>query len=232
VNGEPVNGEPVNGEPANGEPVNNRNIPSDVFDNYLFADENYLIVKDPKHTNEYYHYTIWSKNNITNINDMNNDSFENLKKFVGEVTKLNLFINEKKYFTYPPTRDRLHLHIVPKDYISHRPINELYNFEEFDQIVINLEFIYNINKQKENSIKLELQFNIGIIVLTNFYNLEKINLIKESDNLDYIIIIRNKYQENFIETLILNNKLINVHLISKNLNNYWEFIKYDKLLFL
>ena len=209
-----------------------RDIPYDVFDNYLFADENYLIVKDPKHSNQCYHYTIWSKNKITDITNLNMNDVENLKNFINEVTKLNLFINEKKYFTYPPTHNRLHLHIVPKDFVSYRSLNELYYFEELDQIFINIRLIHNINKQKENSINLELRFNIGIIVLTNIFNLEKINLIKESYNLDYIVIIRNKHEENFIENLILNNKLINVHLISKNLNDYWKIIKHDKLIFL
>ncbi len=209
-----------------------RDIPFDVFDNNLFSDENYLIVKDPKHSNDCYHYTIWCKNKIINIIDLNSNEIENLKKFIYEIEKLNLYINEKKYFTYPPTRDRLHLHIVPKDYISYRPYNELYDFDEIDLIFKNIEFIKNINKQKENSIKLELRFNIGIIVLTNFNNLEKINLIKEIECINYIVIIRNKYEDIFVENLILNNKLINVHLISKNLNNYWELIKYDKLIFL
>jgi hypothetical protein len=238
VNNEQVNNDQFNNNQVNNEQVNNdqltneQGIPPDVFYNYLFADENYLIVKDPKHTNECYHYTIWSKNEIINIFDINNNCLENLNKFVDKVTELNLFDNDKKYFTYPPTHNRLHLHIVPKNYISYRPKNELYDFEEFGQIFINIGFIYNINKQKENSINLELRFNLGIIVLTNFYNLEKLSLIKESENLDYIIIIRNKHTDNFIETLILNNKLINVHLISKNLNNYFKIIKYDKLVFL
>ena len=81
--------------------------------------------------------------------------------------------------------------------MSYRSESELYNFEELNQIFINIKLIYNINKQKENSIKLEIRFNIGIIVLTNFINLENINLIKESDIIDYIIVIRNKHEENF-----------------------------------
>ena len=62
INDEQINDEQINDEQINDEQINDnifntksikpeKDIPSDVFNNYLFADKNYLIVKDPKHSN-------------------------------------------------------------------------------------------------------------------------------------------------------------------------------------
>jgi hypothetical protein len=48
-------------------------IPDDVFVDFIYKDENYVLVKDPKHNNDIFHYTIWSLNeNMNDINDLVN----------------------------------------------------------------------------------------------------------------------------------------------------------------
>ena len=49
------------------------------------------------------------------------------------------------YFNYPPTHNRLHLHIVPDNYVSHRPLDNLYYINDINDI----DGIYeNIKKNK------------------------------------------------------------------------------------
>ena len=45
-----------------------KRIPYDIFINFIYKDENYILVKDPKHTDNVFHYTIWCLNeNMNNI---------------------------------------------------------------------------------------------------------------------------------------------------------------------
>ncbi len=209
-----------------------KNIPQDVYINNIYSDDNFIFVIDPKHSFDSFHYTVWSKSNIENILQIDKNLILNLKNFITNIDNLKLYKDDKKYFTFPPTFNRLHLHIVPINYISYRQLEELYDYEEIDQIYNNIQLINNINKQKDNSIKLELKFNIGIIIISDNKHINQINYLKEKHNFDYLVVIRKKSSDEFIENLIQNYKSINVHLLSNNLNNYHKFIKHDKLILL
>ena len=113
-----------------------KDIPADVFINYIYKDENYVLVKDPKHTDNIFHFTIWSlKENMKDINDLTVQEIICLDNFINKIKEFNYFNNEKMYFTYPPTHNRLHLHILPKKYVSYRPLNELFNYKEIYSIL-------------------------------------------------------------------------------------------------
>lgn len=45
-------------------------VPLDIYINYLYSNNNFILVKDPKHTLNDFHYTIWSKNNIKNFTEL------------------------------------------------------------------------------------------------------------------------------------------------------------------
>lgn len=116
-----------------------KGIPDDVFINYIYKDDNYVLVKDPKHNDNTFHFTIWSlKENMNDINDLTQDEIKYLDNFIKKIKLLNLFSNEKMYFTYPPTHNRLHLHILPKYYVSYRPLKELFSYEETYKILNRL----------------------------------------------------------------------------------------------
>jgi hypothetical protein len=113
-----------------------KGMPDDVFSNYICKDENYVLVKDPKHNDDYFHYTIWCLNeNMNDINDLTNEEINKMDKFIKKIKEKNYFNNEKMYFTYPPTHIRLHLHIVSKHYISYRSVNELFFYDEIYKIL-------------------------------------------------------------------------------------------------
>ena len=42
-------------------------IPNDVFEKYIYKDSNFILVEDPKHSQNSFHYTIWSIREIKNI---------------------------------------------------------------------------------------------------------------------------------------------------------------------
>ena len=111
-------------------------MPEDVFVNFLYKDENFIFVKDPKHNDNIFHYTIWSLNeNMNDIDNLDVETINNLDKFIKKIKEKNYFNNEKMYFTYPPTHMRLHLHIVPKTYVSYRVINELFFYDRIYKIL-------------------------------------------------------------------------------------------------
>lgn len=115
-----------------------KGLPEDVLINYIFKDDNYVLVKDPKHNDTMFHFTIWSlKENMNDINDLTIEEIKFLDNFIKKIKLLNLFSNEKIYFTYPPTHNRLHLHILPKNYVSYRPLNELFLYKDIYNILNN-----------------------------------------------------------------------------------------------
>ena len=201
------------------------NLPKDVFKYYIYKDANFIIVRDPKHSNDFFHYTIWSLKDIKNILSINKDDIINLNNFIKKSKELNIFSEKKKYFTFPSTHFQLHLHIVPNNYISYRPLGDLYDWEDIDIIYENIKKINDINNQKKKSILLELKFKIGVIIIENIENIDKIKKIKEDETLDYIVTIRGKNENNFVETLINSHELINEHLFIKVIKN-----NYDKMI--
>ena len=208
----------------------NKTIPDDIFTNFILKTSDFILVKDPKHTQDNFHYTIWSLQNIRNILDINSEIINDLKKFLLVVDKLNLFNinNSKKYFTFPPTINQLHLHIVPIDYVSYRPLEEIYNFNSIDLINENIIKVKQINKEKENAEYLSLPFRVGLIKLTKINELFKLENLKKDYNLNFIVMLREKFSDNLIEHLFNNYKLINIHIIvENNIFLYQNMIKFD-----
>ena len=201
-----------------------KNLPPDVISNNLYKNDIFALCIDPKHTIKNYHYTIWCLEDIEDISKITEDIIYKLDNFIKIIQKKNFYDNEKMYFTYPPTHKRVHLHIVPENYISYRPLNELYIYNNVFKD--NIYKINKINKEKVTANKLELRFNIGIIILSDINKITTLSEIKQKQQLDYIICIHREY-ECLINNLLTNHKLIDEHLISDNLNNYSFFIKHN-----
>jgi len=211
-----------------------KNIPLDVFTNYLYKNTKFILVKDVKHTDNTFHYTIWFIKDIKNIYDLTPDIIIDLTAFIKEIKIKKIFENEKMFFTYPPDINRAHLHILPKNYISPRPLNELYNFYDINDILINITIIKTINHNKILSLKFDLYYEIGVVILKDnnniLENIKKIEYFKNKHNLNFIIIIRKNYENELIEYLFTNCQIINKHIISDN--NYEKAITYDKILYI
>ena len=211
------------------------NYPKDIDNNYIYKDNHFIIVKDPKHSDKYFHYTVWAIENIHNIYNITKNFIINLNNFIICIKNnkyfKNTLNNSLMYFTYIPTHNRIHLHIVSHDYVSYRNINELYYYSDIENIYNNIKLIQKIKKEKQNSINLNLKFVIGIIILTNINNIYKLNKIKNDNNIDCIIVIRKKNNDELIDYLLNNNKLINYNLISENLNNYNTMLIHDVFLY-
>ena len=122
------------------------NLPEDVIINNLYKNDEFAICIDPKHSEESYHYTIWYLQELKNISKITENIIDNLDNFIKIIQGKNIFSGEKMYFTFPPTHNRLHLHIVPKNYISYRPLNEIYLYNK--DFKDNINKINKINKKK------------------------------------------------------------------------------------
>ena len=200
-------------------------LPVDVLKNHLYKNETFVMCIDPRHTAESFHYAIWCLDDIKNITEINQNLIDKLDIFLNIIKEKNIYNNEKIYFTYPPTHNRLHLHIVPSKYISHRPLNELYLYN--DNFKDNIMKIIKVNEEKAKAQWLTLRFNIGIVIINNINNITKLMEFKDTHSLDYIIAIRNKYAGVF-EHLVNNYKIINIHLVTSNLIQYLSLIHYDE----
>ena len=62
-----------------------KNIPLDVFTNYLYKNSKFILVKDVKHTDNTFHYTIWFIKDIKNIYDLTPDIIIDLTAFIKEM---------------------------------------------------------------------------------------------------------------------------------------------------
>ena len=203
----------------------NLGLPQDAIDNNLFKDETFLICVDPKHTEKSFHYTVWCLTDIKDITCITPEIIERLDRFIADVKTWHIYTGEKMYFTYPPTHNRLHLHIVPREYISYRPIEEIYIYD--DNFRDNILKIRDINSEKAQAERLSLKFKIGAIELINVENIDKIHQLRQENEIDYLVVIRNRHQDKMIETLVNNYKYIDTHLISVNLKQFSCILNYD-----
>ena len=149
-------------------------LPDDVHNNYIYKNNNFVLVKDPKHTDEVFHYTIWYLLDIKNIMFITCEYLKELKNFIKEVKKLNLWKNEKMYFTYKPTHDRIHLHILPTTYISHRPLYELYDYNDINLIHENISVITLL------PLFLIIIFNLLVFLISKRENLENYKISNQN----------------------------------------------------
>ena len=99
---------------------------------------------------------------------------------------------------------------------------------------INNQFkkINYINIQKKQSIHIDASFNIGLIIIKNINNIHEIEKIKVQEKLHYIVVVRQKQHNIFLENLVEKYQLIDIHLIEEILYNdiivnYKESILHD-----
>ena len=152
---------------------------------------------------------------------INLDYFKNLKIFLDATDKLNLYPNEFKKYLIGKSGEEQPEIIITNDYIYN-------NLLELDDVYDSLKKIQNINKQKQNSKSLELKFTIGLIIINDINRIISIEKLKHENNIDYIVVVRNKIVGNcLLEYLVDNLKFINQHIYSLELLLYRELIEHD-----
>jgi len=108
-------------------------IPDNVFINYLYKDENFVFVKDPKHNDQIFHYTIRSLNDkIKDIYNLDNKTIIDLDKFIKIIKEKNYFNNEKCILHILLLMNvYIYIYILFQKYVSYRPINQLFFMKIF-----------------------------------------------------------------------------------------------------
>ena len=62
-----------------------KNIPDDVFTTNILANDNFILVIYPKHTNNSFHYTLWCIDDICTIYDLTEKYIIDLKCFISQI---------------------------------------------------------------------------------------------------------------------------------------------------
>ncbi len=119
----------------------------------IFENNNFIIVEDKKHNDNSYHYCAWSKKDVRNLLEVDNEILNNIieiKKFLLE----NKIINEEGYIFvhFPPSIWRLHIHFVEKNHVFLSPNNEIFYLSEITQNLINDKYYYLKNVTIRNKL--------------------------------------------------------------------------------
>ena len=122
-------------------------IPSDVNNSSsIFKDDNFFIVKDPKHKIESFHYTAWSKHvELKSILDIQKKHIPMIRTII---KKFGLHFrtaacNYKVLIHFPPSFWRLHLHFVhPNHKIPNEtPLEDVFDaYEVINNILTDEDF--------------------------------------------------------------------------------------------
>ena len=59
----------------------NKKIPEDVYYNYIYKNDKCILVKDPKHSDIFFNYTIWYLEDIKNILFIRKEDIINIEAF-------------------------------------------------------------------------------------------------------------------------------------------------------
>jgi len=125
-------------------------IPSDVINSKcIFKDDNFFIVKDPKHKIESFHYTAWSKNtDLKSILDIQKKHIPMLRTIIKKFGHhfSTAACNYKVLIHFPPSFWRLHIHFVHPNHkipieTPHDAVFDLY--EVINNIVIDEDYYRN-----------------------------------------------------------------------------------------
>jgi m7GpppX diphosphatase len=119
-----------------------KSIPDDVKEcSCAFKDDNFYIVKDPKHRINSFHYTAWAKDNtIKSILDLQRKHIPFLKQIIEKFAYYFKIAacNYKVLVHFPPNFWRFHIHFVDKNHKIKEgtPKDDIFNVYD---IIKNLE---------------------------------------------------------------------------------------------
>lgn len=116
----------------------------------LYQDNNYILVIDPKHNSENYHYTAWYKKDIRSLLELRKKDIFEIKYLIKNIKYSNLVPEDCEiYIHFPPNFWRLHIHFVNKTFydIHKNTNNQTYLVKD---ILSNLSKNENYYRQNVN----------------------------------------------------------------------------------
>jgi hypothetical protein len=101
----------------------------------LFKNKYFVLLIDPKNTDDSFHFTAWYRDNIPSLTYINFDIYQ-------QILDLKNILIEKKiiqkdsisYIHYPPHFYRLHIHFVDKNHKYHAPKHQIFHLNEIKNL--------------------------------------------------------------------------------------------------
>ena len=104
----------------------------------VFENNNFIILKDKKHSIDSYHYTAWIKKDIRNLLEVNKNILDQINNIKNELENKNLINSDDFIFIhFPPSIWRLHIHFVEKNHIFEAPYYEIFFLNEIIEKINN-----------------------------------------------------------------------------------------------
>ena len=103
----------------------------------LYENRYFILLIDPKNTNNVFHYTAWCKENISSLKYLDFNIFLeilNLKKIL--IEKKIIKKDSLSFIHYPPNFYRLHIHFVGKNHIHNSPENHIFDLDYIKKLFI------------------------------------------------------------------------------------------------
>lgn len=112
----------------------------------IYQDDNFIVLKDKKHSKDSYHYTAWALKDIRSLIEIDINIINQLNQ-IKQILIDKKFIDEsaKIFFHFPPNIWRLHLHFVQE---NHKFLADEYEIHYFNEIINNIKI--NSNYYLEN----------------------------------------------------------------------------------
>jgi len=109
-----------------------RPLNNDRNETVIFENKNFIVVLDPRITNDSYHYTAWAKENILSLIEINSSILNEILIIKNELIRQK-YIKEDGYSVihFPPNFWRLHIHFVDKNHQFRRNTkpNEIFHID-------------------------------------------------------------------------------------------------------
>ena len=97
----------------------------------IYRNDNWVVVQDPKHTQDQFHLTAWYLRDIRSILEITQAICQQFRELTQELQQHNLLVEGFQEFVhFPPNFWRLHVHFVGPNHQAEAPESEVFPVSE------------------------------------------------------------------------------------------------------
>ena len=112
-----------------------------IYDDIIYYDDNYMVIKDKVHTSSSYHYTAWCRYECKNLLEVASEDIQKIRKLINKV-KLKLKSKPIIFIHFPPNYWRLHIHFVEQNHVYKANMEEIHFIDDVIRNIEQNEFYY------------------------------------------------------------------------------------------